>query len=90
MNKTELTKILAEKAVLPQAKTSKIIEIILEQITKSLKSKKDVTFVGFGSFKVVKRSARQGRNPRTGKPLKIPAANAIKFRPGKNLKKAVN
>lgn len=90
MNKTELTKILAEKAELPQAKTLKIIEIILEQITKALKNKKVVTFVGFGSFKVVKRAARQGRNPRTGKLLKIPAANALKFRPGKSLKKAVN
>lgn len=90
MNKTELAKVLAEKAALPQAKTIKIVDMVLEQITKALKKGKVVTFVGFGSFKVAKRAARQGRNPRTGKPLKIPAANVPKFRPGKNLKKAVN
>ena len=65
------------------------VECVLSSITKSLKKGEDVTLTGFGSFKVVKRKARKGRNPYTGEEIKIKATKAPKFTPGKALKDAV-
>jgi DNA-binding protein HU-beta len=62
---------------------------MIDVITKTLKKKGKVTLVGFGTFSVSKRAARKGRNPRTGKEIKIPAKNVPKFSPGKELKTAV-
>jgi DNA-binding protein HU-beta len=62
---------------------------MISSITKSLKKGEDVTLVGFGTFKVVKRKARKGRNPYTGEEIKIKATKAAKFIPGKALKAAV-
>ncbi|OYY07871.1 MAG: DNA-binding protein HU, partial [Rhizobiales bacterium 35-68-8] len=61
-----------------------------EIITQALKKGEEVKLIGFGSFSVVTRAAREGRNPRTGKPVKISASKAPKFTPGKGLKEAVN
>ncbi len=65
------------------------MECVISSITKSLKKEEDVTLVGFGAFKVVKRKARKGRNPYTGEEIKIKATKAPKFTPGKVLKEAV-
>ena len=65
------------------------VDCVLTSITSSLKKGEDVTLTGFGTFKVVKRKARKGRNPFTGEEIKIKATKAPKFSPGKALKEAV-
>jgi DNA-binding protein HU-beta len=90
MNKQELVKSLAKKFELSNAKTDEIIKYILESITTSLSKNKPVAFVGFGTFSVKKRSARNGRNPKTGEILKIPARKVIRFSVGKTLKETIN
>jgi DNA-binding protein HU-beta len=65
------------------------VDCVFSSITQSLKKGEDVTLVGFGTFKVVKRKARKGRNPSTGEAIKIKATKAPKFTPGKSLKEAV-
>lgn len=65
------------------------LNAILGEITKGLKTGKDIVLTGFGTFSVSKRKARIGRNPQTGETLKIPAKKAVKFKPGKSLKEAV-
>jgi DNA-binding protein HU-beta len=65
------------------------VDCVFDSITKALKKKSEVTLVGFGTFKVSKRKARKGRNPRTGEEIKIKAANVPKFTAGKALKDAV-
>ena len=66
------------------------VDCVLTSITESLGDQESVTLVGFGTFKVVERKARKGRNPQTGKEITISARRAPKFVPGKNLKEAVN
>lgn len=66
-----------------------VVESIFSSITKALKKKDSVTLVGFGTFKVSKRKARKGKNPRTGETINIKARNTPKFVPGKALKEAV-
>ena len=66
-----------------------MVDCVFSSITQSLKKGEDVTLVGFGTFKVVKRKARKGRNPSTGEAIKIKATKAPKFTPGKSLKEAV-
>ena len=65
------------------------IDCVISSITKALKKGDAVTLVGFGTFKVTKRKARKGRNPRTGEEIKIKASKAPKFTAGKSLKEAV-
>jgi DNA-binding protein HU-beta len=65
------------------------VDCILSTITKNLKKKKKITLIGFGTFKVAKRKARKGRNPQTGKVIKIKAKKVPKFVPGKALRVAV-
>jgi DNA-binding protein HU-beta len=89
MNKAELTKIVASGAGLTQAQASSFIEGFTEAIRKALKKGSDVTLVGFGTFKVAKRAARMGVNPKTGEKMKIAARKVVKFVPGKDLKAAV-
>ena len=91
MNKSELIDAIAIKApdVTKQA-IGEIITAFIESVTDCLKNGDDVTLIGFGTFKVGKREARTGRNPRTGEAIKIAAANVPKFSPGKGLKDAVN
>ena len=66
------------------------VDCVLETIVKSLKKGKDVTLVGFGTFKVASRKARKGRNPQTGEVIQIKASKVPKFVPGKAFKNAVN
>lgn len=91
MNKSELIDAIAIKApdVTKQA-IGEIITAFTESVSDCLKNGDDVTLIGFGTFKLGKREARTGRNPRTGEAIKIAAANVPKFSPGKGLKDAVN
>jgi DNA-binding protein HU-beta len=90
MNKQDLIEEIAKSADLSKAAASRALDTTISAITNSLKKGGSVTLVGFGTFKVGKRAARIGRNPRTGAELKIPARNAPAFSAGKTLKDAVN
>jgi DNA-binding protein HU-beta len=89
MTKEELVAKAAQDAGIPKAKAGKVIESMLESITGALAKGDKVSFVGFGTFSVSKRAARQGRNPVTKEAMEIPAANVPKFKPGRKLKEAV-
>ena len=88
MNKSELISEIA-KVVSTKKEAQKAVDCMVSSITKALKKGDDVTLTGFGTFKVVKRKARKGRNPYTGEEIKIKATRAPKFAPGKALKEAV-
>ena len=89
MTKTELIKEVA-KVLESQKEAQAVIESLIANITAALKKGDSVTLTGFGTFKVSKRKARTGRNPRTGEKIKIKAKNIAQFVPGKSLKQAVN
>ena len=88
MNKGDLVNEV-DKVVKTKKEAQAALDCVISSITKSLKKGEDVTLTGFGTFKVVKRKARKGRNPRTGEELKIKASKAPKFTAGKALKAAV-
>jgi DNA-binding protein HU-beta len=88
MNKNDLINEVA-KVVSTKKEAQIAVDCVLSSITKAMKKGGDVTLTGFGSFKVVKRKARNGRNPATGEVIKIKATKAPKFTPGKRLKEAV-
>jgi nucleoid DNA-binding protein len=88
MNKQELVTEVA-KFTCTKAEAGKTLDAVIAAIKKSLKKGERVTLVGFGTFSVTKRSARKGRNPRTGAPIKIAAKKVPKFTAGKALKDAV-
>ncbi len=90
MNKTELIEHIAKQADISKAAAGRALEALVGGIRVALKKGNSVTLVGFGTFVVGKRAARTGRNPRTGAAIKIKAAKVPKFRPGKDLKDAVN
>jgi|APSaa5957512576_1039674.scaffolds.fasta_scaffold86927_1 DNA-binding protein HU-beta len=90
MNKAELITKIAEKADVSKALAEKLLNATLSSIHAGLTKDDNLTLVGFGTFSVVKRAARKGRNPQTGKTIKIPAKKVVKFKPGKTLKDAVN
>ena len=90
MNKDELVKEIAKKANVSQKSASDILSATLETIEKTVAKGKKVTLVGFGTFESRKRAARIGRNPQTGKELKIPATTVPAFSAGKKFKEAVN
>ncbi|MCS6897523.1 MAG: HU family DNA-binding protein [Nitrospira sp.] len=89
MNKQELIDAVAKSADLSKAAATRAVNGTLQAITVSLKKKQPVSLVGFGTFKITNRAARTGRNPQTGKTIKIKAAKVPKFKPGKALKEAV-
>jgi nucleoid DNA-binding protein len=89
MNKGDLIGEVA-KVVSTKKEAQAAVDCVFESITKTLKKKGEVTLVGFGTFKVNKRKARTGRNPKTGEAIKIKAANVPKFTAGKALKDAVS
>jgi DNA-binding protein HU-beta len=89
MNKTELINQIAEKADLTKKDSEKALNAFIETVTESLKSGNSVQLVGFGSFQVKQRAAREGRHPQTGKAIKIVASNIPSFKAGKTLKEAV-
>ena len=90
MNKSELIDAVAAAADLPKAAAGRALDAITETITKALKEDDTVSLVGFGTFSVKARAARTGRNPQTGEPIQIKAANIPSFKAGKGLKDAVN
>jgi len=89
MNKKDLTNAVAN-VVNTKKEALKAVDCVFSSITDALKEENSVTLIGFGTFKVVERKARKGRNPQTGKEMDIDAKNVIKFIPGKFLKDAVN
>ncbi len=90
MNKSELIDAIASHADISKAAAGRALDATVNAITASLKKGDVVTLVGFGSFHVGRRTARQGRNPRTGDAIRIESAAVPKFRAGKALKDAVN
>ncbi|AJH17161.1 HU family DNA-binding protein (plasmid) [Bacillus mycoides] len=89
MNKTELTKMVAEKAELTQKEAAAATQAVLNAITNALANEDKVQILGFGTFEVRERSARTGRNPQTGEEMQIAASKAPAFKAGKELKEAV-
>ena len=90
MNKAELIEKLAQTTEINRASAARLVEKALGIITDSLKSGDTVTLSGFGTFSVTNRSARTGRNPRTGEPIPIGPSKNPRFKAGKGLKDAVN
>jgi DNA-binding protein HU-beta len=90
VNKSDLVDAIAKSADLSKASAARALDATVETIKKALKKGDTVSLVGFGTFKVGKRAARNGRNPRTGATIKIKAAKVPKFSAGKGLKDAVN
>lgn len=90
MNKTDLINAVAEKSELSKKDAAKAVDAVFESITNTLKEGGKVQLVGFGSFEVRERAARKGRNPQTGEEIEIPASKNPAFKPGKQLKEAVN
>jgi DNA-binding protein HU-beta len=89
MTKAELVAKMAKDAKISKAAAGKALNGAIEAITKALKKGDSVTLVGFGTFSVSKRKARKGRNPQTGKEIKIAARKVAKFKAGSELKKTV-
>lgn len=90
MNKSQLVDKIAADANISKAAAGRALDAIIGLVTDSLKGGDDVALVGFGTFTVRERAARTGRNPQTGKEIKIAAAKVPAFRAGKGLKDAVN
>jgi len=85
MNKAELIAKIADDAEITKTQANAAVDSFIEAVTKTLKSGNKVTLVGFGTFSVTKRAARNGRNPQTGAVIKIKAKKVAKFKAGKEL-----
>lgn len=90
MNKTELIAAIAEQAELSKKDADKALKAFTDIVAEELKKGEKIQLVGFGTFEVTERAAREGRNPQTNQPMSIPASKAPKFKAGKALKDAVN
>ena len=90
MNKSELVGVMAADAGISKAAAKKALDSMMNNVEKSLKKGGRVSLVGFGSWSVSKRASRDGRNPQTGKAIRIAAKNVVKFKPGAELKNSVN
>ena len=90
MNKTELVAEIAEKANTSKKEAEVVLRAFTDVVTEQLKKGEKIQLVGFGTFETTKRAARKGKNPQTGKAIKIAACTAPKFKAGKGLKDAVN
>jgi len=90
MNKKDLINRVAERAGVTKTNAEAAVNTVFETISETLCKGDDATFVGFGTFSVAKRAAREGRNPQTGATIRIKASRVPRFRPGKALKEAVN
>jgi len=90
MNKSDLIDAIAADAGISKVAAKKALESVTENVAKTLKKGDRVSLVGFGSFSVSKRAAREGRNPQTGKTIKIAAKNVVKFKAGADLEGSVN
>jgi len=89
MNKSELVEAIAKETKLTKADSERALDAFVNQTTKALKGGHNVALIGFGTFKVAKLVARNGRNPQTGKAIKIAAKKVAKFKAGAGLAKAV-
>ncbi len=90
MNKNDLIAAVADSTGLSKADSAKAVDGVFDSITGSLKKGTEVRLVGFGTFSVARRKASEGRNPRTGEKIQIPASNQAKFKAGKGLKDSLN
>ena len=90
MSKTELVEFIAAEANVSKAEAGRVLDATLAGITKGLKKDGKVALVGFGTFSSKKRAAREGINPLTKEPMKIPAKNVVSFKAGAKLKASVN
>ena len=90
MNKAELIEAIANGAKLTKADAGRALDATIEAVSKGLKKGDRISLVGFGSFSVAKRAARVGRNPQTGKEIKIAAKKVVKFKAGSELSGSVN
>jgi len=89
MNKAQLVEEVAKQTGLTKKVCKEAVDAVISTITDSLAKREKITLVGFGSFKVMTRKSRRGRNPRTGEEIQIPAKEVPKFDPGKELREAV-
>ena len=85
MNKQELIEVMANEAGISKVAAGAALDAYVAAVTKELKKNGKLGLVGFGTFSVIKRKAREGRNPQTGKAIKIPAKKVVKFKAGKTL-----
>lgn len=90
MNKNELVAAVAASTDLSKSDAAKAVEAVFDAIIDALKKGTEVRLVGFGTFAVAERAASEGRHPRTGEKMSIPAAKLPKFKAGKGLKDAIN
>ena len=90
MNKSDLIEAMASDAGISKAAAGKALDSMMANVKGALKKGGKLSLVGFGSFSVAARAARDGRNPQTGATIKIPARNVVKFKAGSELKDAVN
>lgn len=90
MNKAELVAAIAAKTELSKKDSEKALKAFIDVVSEELKKGEKVQLVGFGTFEVAKRAAREGRNPQTGKTMKIAASKTPKFKAGKALKDEIN
>ena len=90
MNKTELVAAIAEKTELSKKDSEKALKAFIDVVTEELIKGEKISLIGFGTFEVSERAAREGRNPQTGKTMQIAACKAPKFKAGKQLKDALN
>jgi DNA-binding protein HU-beta len=89
MNKQDLVKLVSEKTGISREAAGQAQKTVIEAIASALEKGDSVSLIGFGSFKVVDRAAREGRNPSTGEKIQIPASKAVKFTPSKVLKERI-
>lgn len=89
MNKSELVAKIAKDTNMSKSAAEKIANSFMSNVTGALKKGQSVTLVGFGTWSVAKRKARNGRNPQTGEPIRIPAKKVPRFSPGKGLRESV-
>ncbi|WP_099469581.1 HU family DNA-binding protein [Konateibacter massiliensis] len=90
MNKAELVAAIAEKTELSKKDSEKALKAFVDVVTEELTKGEKIQLVGFGTFEVAERAAREGRNPQTGAVMKIAASKAPKFKAGKALKDIIN
>jgi DNA-binding protein HU-beta len=90
VNKNDLVAVVADKTSLSKADSTNAVDGVFDAITEALSGGGEVRLVGFGTFSVSQRRASEGRNPRTGERIKIPASKQPKFKAGKGLKDSVN
>ena len=90
MNKTQLIDAIAEDAGITKAAAKSALESFLKNVGQTLTNGEKISLVGFGSWSVSERAEREGRNPQTGKTIKIAAKNVVKFKPGSELDESVN